>query len=374
MSNFFLIKNLVGANSRFVRTNSINCYLKVTFVVAMFFGTTAANSEPASETNDIVPVIEIRDVPMSAVIDNLARQAGINYIFDTRLIKWWLMPDSDGRITHEPILNFRWENLSAKQALLQLLKEHNLVLAEDPVTSIARVTYTNQIVNPIDASLLGSDTNMIPGVIRYQDIPITDGLENLVRQSGSNYALVPIIGYGLPDKNGQIKVEPSLTFRWENVTAKQGFIAICENYDLVIAKVPATSILLLTSKDHPIKNFVDASLLGSDTNGFIPFQIIGDLIFQGQACSDTNAIVIDSVPLDVALTQLAKTAQIKIILDPRLSGKNNPSGEKSFSEPIISVHWFNFTARQAIVALCENYDLIITKDAETGDIRIKPKD
>lgn len=322
-----------------------------------------SNGEPVSETNETVPVIEVRGgVPMSTVIQNLARQAKINYIIDARLIKWWSMPDSDGDLTHEPKLTFRWENLTARQGLVRLLKEHNLVLLEDPVTSIARITYTNQVVNPIDVSLLGSDTNVIP-LISYQDVPITDGLENLTRQIGINWLILDLkMGYGQPDKKGQIKVEPSLTFRWEKVTAKQGIIALCENYDLVIARIPETSIFLISEKNHPITNFVDASLLGSDTNEFIPIQIMGDMTWQGQACSDTNAIQIQDVPLAVALTQLAKVAQIKTVLDPRL--------EKS----TISVRWWHITPKQAIVVLCDNLDLIIVKDSETGVIQIKPKD
>jgi hypothetical protein len=315
-----------------------------------------SNSEPVSETNETVPVIEMRGgVPMSTVIQNLARQANINYIIDARLIKWWSMPDSDGDLTHEPTLTFRWENLTARQGLVRLLKEHNLVLLEDPITSIARITYINQVVNPIDVSLFGNDTNLIP-MIEFEEVPITTALVNLVRQAGLNYAFDPKIGYGLPDKNGQVKIEPTLNIYWRNVTAKQAFVAICQNYDFIIAKNPATSILLIREKSHPVTNFVDASLLGSDTN------IIPVIQFQ-------------NVPLNTGLGNLAKQIHYdnntEIALDPSID--NVPSNKFS-PMPTLALRWENVTAKQAIVALCDNYDLIIVKNSEMGVIQIRPKD
>jgi hypothetical protein len=316
-----------------------------------------------SGTNQILPLIEMYDVPISTGIENLARQAKINYLIDAKLAKKWWPFDSYGQaVISEPTVTFRWKNLTARQALSRLLEEHQLDLVENPVTTIARIVDINQVVNPTDASLLGSDTNVIP-LIQFQDVPITIGLENLARQAGVNYLLNPKIGFEKTGKNGQIMAEPILSIRWENITAKQAFIAICDDYDLVISKNPTTSIFLISEKSHPITNYVDATLLGSDTNEFIPIQIIGDMTWQGRACSDTYTIQIENEPFDIALTQLAKVAQIKTVLDPRLSGWST-----------ISLHLRNITPKQAIVALCDIYSLIILKNSATGDIQIKPKD
>jgi hypothetical protein len=304
--------------------------------------------------NQAVPLIEMLDVPISTGIENLARQANINYLVDTRLAKWWSFPDSDGYATHEPTLNFRWKNLGAKEALLRVLGEHHLVLAEDPLTTVTRITYTNQIVNSIDVSLLGSDTNVIP-VIQLQEVPITSCLKNLARLAGVNYILDPRIGYGSPDKQGQIKPEPVLSLRWENVTAKQGLIAIFENYDFIIVKDPTTSIVLIRTKDHPVANFVDASFLGGETNA-IPL------------------IQFQEVPITTALENLARQADINYVLDPQVGyGKPDKHGQIKI-EPLLFLRWENVTAQQALIALCENYDLVIVKDVVTGVITIKPSD
>ncbi len=43
------------------------------------------------------------------------------------------------------------------------------------------------------------------------------------------------------------------------------------------------------------------------------------------------------------------------------------------SSTIFSIHWENLTAKQALIAICQNFDLDIVKDDTTGDIEIKPK-
>lgn len=200
------------------------------------------------DTNQSLPLIVMYDMPIRTGIENLARQANINYLLDTRLTKSWSSPDSADNNTHAPVLNFQSKNLTARQALLRVLGEHHLVLVENPLTSIARITYTNQAVNSVGFNSLADDTFLIP-LIQFQDVPITAGLKNLARQAGINYTLDPKIGYGKPDKQGQIKAEPLLSFRWENVTAKQGFVAICENYDLVIVKDSETGGIVIKPKD-----------------------------------------------------------------------------------------------------------------------------
>jgi len=200
-----------------------------------------------SGTDMVIPVIQFHDVPLHTAIENFARQGKINYQIDQRLSRWWETPDIDGAMTHEPILSIRWTNLTARQALVDLLNNYNLVLAEDPLTSVARITYTNQTVDPGDVRLLGDDTIVIP-LIQFEYVPITTALENFGRAANISYVLDPEIGYGMRDKQGKIKVEPTLSIRWENITARQAFIAICENYDLIITNGNRPDFVLIKAK------------------------------------------------------------------------------------------------------------------------------
>ncbi len=86
-------------------------------------------------------------------------------------------------------------------------------------------------------------------LIEFQDVPLTVAIENLARQAGINYLLDPKIGYGQPDQNGQIKPEPTLSIRWENVTAEQALLALLNNYDLQLVQDPQTKIARITMKD-----------------------------------------------------------------------------------------------------------------------------
>jgi type II secretory pathway component GspD/PulD (secretin) len=86
-------------------------------------------------------------------------------------------------------------------------------------------------------------------LIQFQDVPITTAIENLARQAGINYLLDPKIGYGQPDANGQIKAEPTLSIRWENITAEHALIALLDNYGLQLVPDTNTKIYRITTKD-----------------------------------------------------------------------------------------------------------------------------
>ncbi len=86
-------------------------------------------------------------------------------------------------------------------------------------------------------------------LIQFQDVPITTAIENLTRQAGINYLLDPKIGYGQPDQNGQVKPEPTLSIRWENITAAQALSALLDNYGLQIVEDRRTHISRITTKD-----------------------------------------------------------------------------------------------------------------------------
>jgi type II secretory pathway component GspD/PulD (secretin) len=86
-------------------------------------------------------------------------------------------------------------------------------------------------------------------LIQFQDVPITTAIENLARQAGINYLIDPKIGYGQPDQNGQIKAEPTLSIRWENVTAEQALVALLDNYNLQLVSDRKTQIARITAKD-----------------------------------------------------------------------------------------------------------------------------
>jgi hypothetical protein len=139
--------------------------------------------------------------------------------------------------------------------------------------SFAQNISTNQTVNLGDARLLGDDTNVIP-LIQFDDFPLTECLEHLAKQAGINYVLDPEIGYGMPDKFGKIKTEPILSLHWENLTAKQAFIAVCEIYKIVIIKSTnsSTGVLLTQPEGGFSQSTENAPAAGGHTLALAPYE------------------------------------------------------------------------------------------------------
>ena len=109
------------------------------------------------------------------------------------------------------------------------------VPADTNSAPVAALTETNATPAPVAVETAPvADTNppamVAMGIpqIKFSDVPITTAIENLARLAGINYMLDPKIGYGLADANGQIKVEPTLSIRWENITAENALLALLE--------------------------------------------------------------------------------------------------------------------------------------------------
>jgi general secretion pathway protein D len=86
-------------------------------------------------------------------------------------------------------------------------------------------------------------------LIQFSDVPITTAIEHLARQAGINYMLDPKIGFGQPDASGQIKPEPQLSIRWENITAESALLALLDNYGMQLVVDRKTGIDRISLKD-----------------------------------------------------------------------------------------------------------------------------
>jgi len=101
---------------------------------------------------------------------------------------------------------------------------------------------------PAAAATASAAQTSIP-VIQFSDVPITTAIESLARQGGINYMMDPKIGYGLPDANGQVKAEPQLSIRWENISPENALLALLDNYGLQLVVDKKTGIDRVTMKD-----------------------------------------------------------------------------------------------------------------------------
>ena len=194
-----------------------------------------------SATN-IVPLVEMHQVPIGTAIDNLAREAGINYLIDRRLFQKWVD-------TREPAVTCKLQNITGRDALQQVLATYKLALIENPFTGVGRITSDDQTVNAGNTNLLSSllattpasgASTLIP-LIQFSEVPFDVALEHLVKQCGikCDYST------RLQNDDGSpwFASMPSVSIRWENITAAQALFALCENYDLAVTRDDATGVL-----------------------------------------------------------------------------------------------------------------------------------
>ena len=98
----------------------------------------AAKVETTPVASAEVMPISIEDAPLPDAIKTLARQAGLNINIDPKAFAG--NPGPDGKVPPPPTVSFRWENLTAMQALQAVLDNNNLQLVPDPKTKVARIT------------------------------------------------------------------------------------------------------------------------------------------------------------------------------------------------------------------------------------------
>ena len=205
-------------------------------------------------------------------------------------------------------------------------------------------------------SLASSAVANIP-LIQFQDVPITTAIENLTRQAGIHFLLDPKIGYGKPGQDGQIKPEPVMSLRIENVTARQMLLAVLDNYELELVDNPQTGIALITEK-RPKAEAVN------EQSGLLPVSINNTPI---------PLIEFENVPVTKAIENLARQSGINYLLDPKI-GRGTPDENGQIEpEPTVSARWTNSFSEQVLLAILNKYNSQLIYDPKTRIARITTK-
>ncbi|HSY17200.1 MAG TPA: hypothetical protein VK815_02660 [Candidatus Acidoferrales bacterium] len=311
-----------------------------------------------------IPLIQFGDVPITTAIENLARQASINYMLDPKI--GYGQPDENGKIKPEPNLNIRWENISARQALVAILDNYDLQLMDDPKTGISRITLKRLVKHPADtASTWPAATNdvVIP-LIQFSDVPLTVAITNLAWQAGIQLSMDPKIGYGKRDKEGRFKPEPKLSLRWENISTRDALLALLDNYglQLVYDRNTGTGIIMVQEPagitpraEIPLARDFPWPADTNDVHTSIPL------------------IQFSDVPITTAIENLARQAEVNYMLDPRI-GYGEPDANGNYkAEPQLSLAWQNITAGEALLAVLNQNDLQLDYNPETDIAKITAK-
>ncbi len=183
--------------------------------------------------------------------------------------------------------------------------------------------------------------------IQMANVPLADAIRNLARQSNLNYILDPHVP-GSEFGPGRSAPKIVVTENWTNVTAQAALSGLLKEHGLTMVLTPATTVMRVAPASLGVKP-VPASQVGTNATGVIPL------------------LVLDSILLTDAVSHLARAAGLAVSLDP-----DWPAAAIA-EQGTISIRWERITARQALAALLDNYDLAMIEDPAASAARITQK-
>ncbi len=182
-----------------------------------------------------------------------------------------------------------------------------------------------------------------PGVviplIVMDDVPLTDAIKNLARQAGLNYMLDPRIGFGQVGPDGKPTPQPSVSIRWENITAEQALNALLNNYSLQLIEDPKSKIARVAVKDPaappPLFTKIIQLKFASPSNLVANVQAVFTDIKRSRVLPDTRTSQLVVVATEKELTavdelvQRLDTQTKQVLIEARLIETTvNPSTKK----------------------------------------------
>lgn len=223
----------------------------VRIILLLTLGMLAGLCQSAPTGELVIPLIQFSEVSLIPAVENLARQAGLNYIFDPRISE--SSSDSVGKLLSRRQITLRLENLSAKEALLRVLKQNGLAMVDDPATTIMRITSTNWAAKPlVSPAQFAGKTNAVIPLIQFQDVPLEAALVQLGKTAGMSVVVdekLTKVPTGYLTGTMLAPPLPTVSVRWQNLTAAQAFAALLENYDLAATKDETTSVCLVSRRE-----------------------------------------------------------------------------------------------------------------------------
>jgi len=190
---------------------------------------------------------------------------------------------------------------------------------------------------------VGAADDAVPLIVIH-NVPLTDAIRNLTRQSKLNHILDPHVP-GSSFGPGRLAPKVSVDGRWTNMTVRAALNELLEQHGLIMVTNPATTVFRIGPANRVIKP-VPASHVGTNTSPVVPL------------------LEMDKVSLTEAIRQLARAADLNALFDPKVSAPAFDDRGK------VSFRWERITARQALAALLDNYGLVMVEDPVNSIVRI----
>ena len=220
-----------------MKLNSDWIRVAIAAIVPLFIAAWASTAADSA-----TPMIQMENVPLSEAIKNVARQMGLNYIIHPSLLT------TGGFMITNPPITVRWSNVTANEALQRLLKEHGLAIVTNSATTVARVVPSGVSIKELTASAVRTDTNGIIPVLSIED-PLSEAIKTIASRAQIEVTFAPETSRVFESAD-VFRRQVAVSFRWENITARQALVALLDNYQLVMvedAKNSSVRIALRTA-------------------------------------------------------------------------------------------------------------------------------
>jgi tetratricopeptide (TPR) repeat protein/predicted Ser/Thr protein kinase len=238
-----------GVPSRFWMVSGIARSYVVTLTRKQPDDGTIAPSETQADTSPVVPLIHLKESSLVEALGFLRTKWSMNYTFDRTVTEEW---------KNAPVLTARWENLTARQIMTELLDLRGLELTEDPQTGVARILpKTNAEANTHRWAPYGQgrpDRSPVVPIIDLKESSLVEALDFLQTKWPLNDAFDPMV-------TEELKHAPVLTGRWEKLTALQAMTELLDLRGLQLVENSRTGVARIIAKARvsPAPAFPEAS-------------------------------------------------------------------------------------------------------------------
>jgi len=239
---------------------------------------------------------------------------------------------------------------------------------------------------PAPANPGAAATTIAPGdeildQISFHELPLDEAIRQLAKMARVSIGFDPAL-LNRKSADGTPVPLPSVKEDWRHVTARQSLQALLYNYgwqmELTRDLVPNERDVIIepdviiharkSNSDDPLITKVNLSEKSQPAGNPAPAQdhaASGDEILE--------MVHFDEEPLQDAIRQLAKLADINIQLDPRLANSLDAKG-RPIPAPMLNKNLKNVSARQALLGLLDEYGWQATRIAGNPILRIEVKD
>jgi hypothetical protein len=188
-------------------------------------------------------------------------------------------------------------------------------------------------------------THSIVALIVMEEVPLPSAIARFAETVGLNYILDPQL---------ESSFGAYVSMRRTNVVIWDAFRDLLTEHRLAIITNPVTSVARIVPRDRHVEP-VAAGQVPAGTNQIIPLLRLRDMT------------VIEGI------TNMAVQAHLTVSFEEKLLEAFEPfPTDRSLLRfgQVIDIRWKNITARQALLALLDNYDLNITQDQTSASWRI----